>query len=98
MCTCRSEVETTKNFLLRCHFYSSQRLELFENLEKFDPSTSKSSNHDILKFEIKCIKKLLVLIKLFVAQTNNIIFKNDNTSFLQIQYQERKKLSFLVAF
>ena len=33
-----SEVETNENFILRCHFYSPQRLELFENLEKVDSS------------------------------------------------------------
>ena len=33
-CACGSEVETTEHFLLRCHVYSSQRLELFQNLEK----------------------------------------------------------------
>ena len=77
MCACESEVETTEHFLLRCHLYSSQRLELFENLEKVDSSvlnlivkdkvslllygsrsaTSKSSNHEILKFVIDYIKE-----------------------------------------
>ena len=77
MCACGSEVETTEHFLLRCHLYSPQRLELFENLEKVDSSflnlkvkekvsfllygsqsaTSKSSNHEILKFVIKYIKE-----------------------------------------
>ena len=38
MCACRSEVETTEHFLLRCHLYSPQRLELLENLEKVDSS------------------------------------------------------------
>ena len=73
MCACGSEVETTEHFLLRCHLYSPQRLELFENLEKVDSSflnlkasfllcgsqsaTSKSSNHEILKFIIKYIKE-----------------------------------------
>ena len=36
MCACGSEVETTEHFLLRCHLYSPQRLELFENLKKVD--------------------------------------------------------------
>ena len=77
MCACGSEVETTEHFLLRCHLYSPQRLELFENLEKVDSSflnlkvkekasfllygsqsaTSKSSNHEILKFVINYIKE-----------------------------------------
>ena len=38
MCACGNEVETTEHFLLRCHLYSPQRLELFENLEKVDSS------------------------------------------------------------
>ena len=38
MCACRTEVGTTEHFLLRCHFYSTLRLELFENLENIDPN------------------------------------------------------------
>ena len=38
MCARGSEVETTEHFLLRCHLYSPQRLELFENLQKADAS------------------------------------------------------------
>ena len=33
MYACRSEVEITELFPLRCHLYSTQRLELFGNLE-----------------------------------------------------------------
>ena len=29
-----TETETTEHFLLRCQFYSTQRLQLFEKLEK----------------------------------------------------------------
>ena len=35
-CTCGTEFETTEYFFLRCHFYSTQRLELFESLKKID--------------------------------------------------------------
>ena len=38
MCGCNPEIEDTKYFLLRCHFYSIQRLELFNNINKVDPS------------------------------------------------------------
>ena len=38
MCGCGSEVETTEHFLLRCHLYSPQGLELLENLLKVDAS------------------------------------------------------------
>ena len=33
---CETEIETTDNFFLRCHFLSTQRLELFENPKKVD--------------------------------------------------------------
>ena len=38
MCACRSVVETTEHFLLRCHLCSLQRLELSEKLRKVDSS------------------------------------------------------------
>ena len=38
MCVCRTKIEITEHFLLRCQFYSTQRLELFENLEKVEPN------------------------------------------------------------
>ena len=72
MCACGSEVETTEHFLLRCHLYSPQRLELFENLEKVDASFlnlnvkakvnfllygSQSAISKILKFVINYIKE-----------------------------------------
>ena len=34
ICAWGSEVETNEHFLLYCHLYSPQRLELFENLKK----------------------------------------------------------------
>ena len=36
MCACGTEIETTEHLFLRCHFYSTQRLELFEKLKKVD--------------------------------------------------------------
>ena len=36
MCACRTGIETTEHFFLHCHFYSTQRLELFGNLKKVD--------------------------------------------------------------
>ena len=38
MCACRTEIETTEHFLLCCQFYTTQRLELFEKLEKVEPN------------------------------------------------------------
>ena len=40
MCACGTEIETTEHFFLRYHFYSTQRLELFENLKKVDSNFS----------------------------------------------------------
>ena len=41
-----AEVETTDHFLLRCHFYSTLRLELFENLEEIDPYSLNLNEED----------------------------------------------------
>ena len=38
MCGCNAEIEDTEHFLLRCHFYPIQRFELFNNINKADPS------------------------------------------------------------
>ena len=59
MCVCRTEVETTEHFLLGCQFYSTQRLELSENLEKVEP-----------KFLSLSVKNQ-ALILLYGSQTNN---------------------------
>ena len=34
MCGCNAEIEKTVHFLLRCHFYSTQRFEFFNNINK----------------------------------------------------------------
>ena len=36
MCARGTEIETTEHFFLHCHFHSTRRLELFENLKKVD--------------------------------------------------------------
>ena len=38
ICGCDAEVEDTEHFLLNCFFYSIQRFELFNNINKVDPS------------------------------------------------------------
>ena len=38
MCGCNAEIEDTKHFLLHCNFYSIQRFEVFNNINKIDPS------------------------------------------------------------
>ena len=65
------EFETTEYFILRCQFYSTQRLELFENLEKVEPNAknqvlillygsqnnnSESLNQEILENVISYLK------------------------------------------
>ena len=50
MCACGADVETTENFLLRCLFYSTQRLELFDNLERANPDFKILSDKDQVSF------------------------------------------------
>ena len=46
MCSSNTEIESNKHFLLRCRFYSSQRLELFDELNKINFSFFKLSAKD----------------------------------------------------
>ena len=54
MCACGSEVETAEHFLLHCHLYSPQGLELFENLEKVDSSSLNLKVKDKVSFFVIC--------------------------------------------
>ena len=38
MCRCNAEIEDTEHFLLRCHFYSIQWFEVFNNINKVELS------------------------------------------------------------
>ena len=38
MCGCNAKIEVTEHLLLCCHFYYIQRFELFNNINKVDPS------------------------------------------------------------
>ena len=38
MCGCNVEIEDTEHFLLRFHFYSIQRFEIFNKINKVDAS------------------------------------------------------------
>ena len=59
MCGFKIEVETIKQFLLRCQIYSTQRSELFESLEKVERNfLSLSANNQ-------------VFILLYDSETNN---------------------------
>ena len=42
--------DATENFLLRCHFCASLKLELFENLEEIDPNFLNLSVKDQVNF------------------------------------------------
>ena len=52
MCTSRIEVETIEHFLLHCHLYYPQRLELFETLEKVDSSLLNLNVKDKISFSL----------------------------------------------
>ena len=41
MCPCGTDAETTEHFHLRCHYFSTQRSELFDYLYRLDPPFSK---------------------------------------------------------
>ena len=60
------EIESNEHFLLRCHFYSSQRLELFDNLNKINSSFFKVSAKD------------QVNILLYVYSSSKPIFLNED--------------------
>ena len=47
MCSCNTEIESKEHFLLRCPFYSSQRLELFDNLNKINSSFFRLSDSQV---------------------------------------------------
>ena len=50
MCGCGAEVKTTEHFRLRYHFYSTQRFELFDNLERVNSDFKNLSGKDQVSF------------------------------------------------
>ena len=50
MCPCGADIETTEHFLLHCHFYFTQRFELFNNLERPNPDFKILSDKDQVSF------------------------------------------------
>ena len=65
MCVCGADVETTEHFLLRCYFYSTQRSELFNNLERANSDFKRRSlicytvlKQILLRILIKILSKL----------------------------------------
>ena len=66
MCSCNVEIESNEHFLVRCHFYSSQRLELFDKLNKINSSFFKLSAKDQVNSSKKPISLNEDIIKLVV--------------------------------
>ena len=56
MCGCNAEIEDTEHFLLRCHFYSIQRFELFNNINKVDPSFTHINTKEQVNQQVQCLK------------------------------------------
>ena len=50
VCACGADIETTEHFLLCCHFYSTQRLELFDNLERLNSDFRNLNDKDQVSF------------------------------------------------
>ena len=63
MCGCNAEIEDTEHFLLRCHFYSIQRLELFNNINKVDPSFT----------QLHTKEKVNILLYVYLPNTSNAL-------------------------
>ena len=48
ICSCNTEIKSKKHFLLCCHLYSSQRIKLFDNLNKVNSSFFKlTAKHQV---------------------------------------------------
>ena len=62
MSACGTDVETTEQFLLHCHFYSTQRLELFDNLERANPDLIKTQFHLCHMIQKQILLKILIKI------------------------------------
>ena len=68
MCVCGTEIETAEHFFLRCHFYITQRLQLFESLKKIDSNFFNSNEKDQVNTLLHVPKQMIlhVLIKKFL--------------------------------
>ena len=60
MCVCGADVETTEHFLLRCQFYSTQRLEHFNNFERANPDFKDLSDKDQVSFTLHGSKQIFL--------------------------------------
>ena len=50
MCASGADVETMEHFLLHCHFYSTERLEILDNIERANPDFKNLSDKDQVSF------------------------------------------------
>ena len=50
ICGCNAEIEDTEHFLLRCHFYSTKILELFNNINLFTAQLGTKKQVNILLY------------------------------------------------
>ena len=50
VCACGADTETTEYFLLCCHFHSTQRFELFDNLERANSDFTSLSGKNQVSF------------------------------------------------
>ena len=73
MCSCNTEIESNEHFLLRCHFYLSQRLEPLDDINKNNFSFFKLSAKD------------QVNILLYGYSLNNSISLNENITKLLLK-------------
>ena len=62
MCGCRLEIELTKNFFLRSHFYHVERLELLNSLHDIDLAINELNEDSMI----------LLLILFYLAQISII--------------------------
>ena len=87
MCACGVDVQIMEHFLLRCHFHSTQRLELFDNLARAKPDFKKLSDKDQVSF------------MLYGSKTNTSENFNQNITTIVIKYLKKpgrfEKLVFL---
>ena len=68
MCTCGHELETALQFLLHCNLYSTQKLELLNNVYILNPSLKSYSNENLLNI-------LLYVSEDFTCNMNKEILK-----------------------
>ena len=101
MCPCGTDVETTEYFLLRCHYFSTQRSELLDHLYRLDLSFSELNTKEEVLYLLydsrnkssNLIKKVTKLVIRFFKSTGRfneplVFLTNEMSSFLQYLLQK----------